>query len=74
MFVREPVSGRVVLAEIFRGSGLSRIRVGDQVRPGQPYAQIVDSGSVIIEAVANQVDVEQWRVGAVAQLRFDAST
>jgi biotin carboxyl carrier protein len=72
MFVRAPVSGRVVLAEIFRGADFSPIRVGDQVRPGQPYAQIVDSGSVIVEAVANQVDVEQLHIGAAAQVRFDA--
>ena len=72
MLVRAPVDGLVVISEIFRGSEFGAIKSGDQVRPGQPYAQIADPGSLMIEAIVNQVDVEQMRLGAAAHLRFDA--
>jgi hypothetical protein len=35
------------------------------------YLQIVDPRSMIIEAVANQVDVDDLRIGALAHVRFD---
>jgi multidrug efflux pump subunit AcrA (membrane-fusion protein) len=72
MLVRAPVDGLVVISEIFRGSEFGAIQSGDQVRPGQPYAQLADPGSLMIEAIVNQVDVERLRIGAAAHLRFDA--
>jgi multidrug resistance efflux pump len=72
MVVRAPVDGLVVVTEIFRGSEFGQIQAGDQLRPGQPYAQIVDPRSMIVEATANQVDVENLRIGARAHLLFDA--
>jgi multidrug efflux pump subunit AcrA (membrane-fusion protein) len=70
--VRAPVDGIAVAAQTFRGSEFSQLRAGDQVRPGQLFMQIVDPRSMIVEAAANQVDVESVRIGAQAHVRFDA--
>lgn len=72
MVVRAPIDGLVVVSEIYRGSEFGRIRAGDQLRPGQPYMQIVDPRSMIVQARANQVDVEHLRIGARAHVHFDA--
>jgi hypothetical protein len=72
MLVRAPVDGLLVVTEIFRGAEFGQIRAGDELRPGRPYAQIVDPRSMIIEATANQVDLENLRIGARAQVRVDA--
>ena len=72
MVARAPVDGLVVISEIFRGSEFGRIQAGDQLRSGQAYLQIVDPRSMVIEANANQVDVEDLRIGARAQVRVDA--
>jgi cobalt-zinc-cadmium efflux system membrane fusion protein len=71
MVVHAPIDGRFIVTEIHRGSEFSQIRAGDQLRRGQPYAQIVDARSLVVEATANQVDVEGLRIGARALVRFD---
>ncbi len=72
LVVRAPRDGLVVIRETIRSGGLTTIRAGDELRPGHLYGQVVDPGSMIVEAQANQVDVEQLRIGALAQVRFDA--
>ena len=72
MLVRAPIGGLVVATEILRGTDLARIQVGDQVRRGQPYARIVDTSSMIVDARVNQVDIERLRVGASARVHVDA--
>jgi len=72
MVVRAPQDGLVVNRETVDSGGPRTIRAGDELRPGHLYGQVVDPGSMIVEAKANQVDVEQLRIGALAQVRFDA--
>jgi len=72
MVVRAPIDGLAVVSQTFRGAEFGQIQVGEQLRPGQPYLQIVDPRSMVIEARANQADVEKLRLGALAHLRFDA--
>jgi hypothetical protein len=72
MVVRAPIDGLVVLLDTFRGAEFAPIEAGDEVRPGQTYAQLVDTRASIIEAKANQSDVMDLRVGAPARVRFDA--
>ena len=50
----------------------AQIKAGDQVGSGAPIMRIVDLSSMIVNAVVNQVDAEQIRIGAKAQVRFDA--
>jgi multidrug resistance efflux pump len=72
MTVRAPIGGVVIISEIFHAGERQPIRAGDQIHRGQPYMQIVDLDSIIVEARANQVDVESLRVSAPARVYFDA--
>jgi multidrug resistance efflux pump len=72
MIVRSPIDGMVVMLNIMRGTEFAAVQAGDPIPAGMPYMQIVDPGSMIVNAVVNQVDVEQLRVGAKAKIRFDA--
>ncbi len=70
--VHAPIAGLVVSQEIYRGGQYGQVRDGDQLRPGQPYVRIVDVRSMIVEAVANQADVTQLRIGEPVHVGFDA--
>lgn len=72
MIVRSPIDGMVVMLNIMRGTEFAAVQAGDPIPAGMPYMQIVDPGSMIVNAVVNQVDVEKLRVGAKAKIRFDA--
>jgi HlyD family secretion protein len=68
MVVRAPRAGLVVIRETVRNNQLDTIRAGDELRPGQPYIDIVAPGPMIVEARVNQADVRRIRIGAVAQV------
>jgi HlyD family secretion protein len=72
MLFRAPIDGLVVMGVTFRGSEFSQIRAGDDVRPGMMFMRVVDPSSMVVEAVVNQADIEQLRIGARARVRFDA--
>lgn len=72
MNVRAPIDGVVVIAEMIHAGEKKRIQNGDQIGRGQPYMQIVDLDSIIVEARANQADVESLRLSAPARVYFDA--
>ncbi len=72
MEVRAPIGGLVVISQIFQGGEMKSIRKGDQLHRGQPYMQIVDLDSMIVEAKANQVDLESLRLGSPVRVHFDS--
>jgi len=72
MVFQAPIDGLVVMGTTFRGSEFDQIRVGDEVRPGMPFMQVVDTSSMIVNATVNQVDVDSIRIGMKAYVRFDA--
>jgi HlyD family secretion protein len=72
MQIRSPFAGIVVVQDLIRGGERSRIRVGDQLRPGQPFLMVADPRSMIVTAYVNQVDAEKLRVGAHARVGFEA--
>jgi multidrug efflux pump subunit AcrA (membrane-fusion protein) len=72
MLMKAVIGGLTVMQNTFRGSEFSQIKEGDQLYPGQPFMQIVDTRSMVINAVVNQVDVEHMRIGLKARVRFDA--
>src|SRR5205085_8948267 len=45
---------------------------GDQVQAGQPFVQILDRTSMVLNATVNQVDAERLRLGMKAMIRIDA--
>jgi multidrug efflux pump subunit AcrA (membrane-fusion protein) len=72
MISKAPIDGLVVMMQTFRGGEFGQIQQGDQVHPGQPFMQIVDLRSMVINATVNQADVESLRIGQKAKVRFDA--
>ncbi|MBI4876221.1 MAG: HlyD family efflux transporter periplasmic adaptor subunit [Acidobacteria bacterium] len=72
MISKAPIDGLVVMQQTFRGSEFAQIQQGDQVFSGQPFMQIVDLRSMVINATVNQADVESLRIGQRARVRFDA--
>ncbi len=72
LLIRAPIDGIVVMESIFRSGEMARIQAGDQLAPGMLFMRIVDLTSMLVQARANQVDVERIRIGAHARVRFDA--
>lgn len=72
MLVRAPIEGIIVMQTIVRGGEMDQVGKGDTLRTGQPFMQIVDQTSMVVNASANQVDAELIRIGARARVGFDA--
>ena len=72
MTVRAPISGLLIMQEVSRASEMAEVRAGDQLRPGQPYLQIVDTRSLVVEAAVNQADVMKLQTGARVYVHLDA--
>lgn len=72
MVVRAPFEGLIVMQPIFRGSALTEIQEGDEVRAGVPIAQIVDPSSMQVRARVSQVDAGLVRAGQPARVSLDA--
>ena len=72
MVMKAAIGGLTVMQSSIRGSEMAQIQEGDQLFPGQPFMQIVDTRSMVINAAVSQVDVERMRIGLKARVRFDA--
>jgi HlyD family secretion protein len=72
MIMKSPMDGIVVMQSIRRGMEFGQAQQGDQIYPGQPFMQIVDPTSMVVNATVNQVDAELLRIGMKATVRFDA--
>jgi HlyD family secretion protein len=72
MIVHAPLDGLVVLERVYRGGQWGDIREGDEIRPGQPYMQIVDLRSIVLDVKINQVDRERVRLDQPARVHFEA--
>ncbi len=72
MTIKTPMDGIVVMQSIVRNGEFGQIREGDQVAAGQPFMQIVDPTSMVLNATVNQVDAEKLRLGMKATVRLDA--
>jgi multidrug efflux pump subunit AcrA (membrane-fusion protein) len=70
--MKAPMSGLVVMQQIFRGGEMAQIQEGDQVSPGQPIMKIVDPASMQVEATVNQSESGLLRIGQQATVGLDA--
>jgi HlyD family secretion protein len=70
--IKAPMDGLVVMQTVFRGGDMGQIQQGDQVSPGQPFAKVVDTSSMQLEATVNQTASESIRLGQSATVAFDA--
>ncbi len=71
MAVRAPIDGLAVVQTIHRAGEQSEIQPGDQLYPGHVFMQLVDTGSMVMVAGANQVDAEELRLNLRARVRLD---
>ena len=71
MQIRAPFAGLVVIKTMYRGNAFVEIVEGDEVRPGMPVMDIVDTSAMIVRARVNQADVEAVKPGSAATIRLD---
>jgi multidrug efflux pump subunit AcrA (membrane-fusion protein) len=72
MVMRSPIAGIVVLNSIWRGGSMGEVRVGDQVRRGVPFLQVVDPTEMRVRCKVHQLDLPRLEVGRAAETRLDA--
>jgi HlyD family secretion protein len=73
MAMRTPIPGTVVMMTTFRGPGqFSQVALGDELRSGTYFMQIVDPATMVLEASFNQSDTQRLRVGQETEVRLDA--
>jgi len=74
MVVKAPMDGIAVMQTIWRGGDFGQVQLGDQIRPGQTFMQIVDPSSMVLMGNLNQVDAEEIRLGLKGVARLDEYT
>ena len=72
MTLRSPKDGLVVLKEIWKGMGMSKVQEGDQVWPGFPIVEIPDLSAMELKMHLNEVDVSSVKPEQEALIRIDA--
>jgi HlyD family secretion protein len=72
MAVTSPFPGLVVLKQIWKGNNMGEVAEGEEVRPGLPILDVVDSASMQVRAYVNQADVGVVVPGQPAKIRLDA--
>ena len=70
--VHSPLDGVIVLNTIWKQGTMGEVQEGDQVRPGQPFMQVVDPSAMQVRVLANQQDFPALQVGQTAKVRLDA--
>ncbi|HUF48848.1 MAG TPA: efflux RND transporter periplasmic adaptor subunit [Vicinamibacterales bacterium] len=71
MQIRAPYAGLVVVRTIYRSNAYVEIQEGDEVRPGYPVLNIVDTSSMVVRARVNQADGGLVREGLPARIQLD---
>jgi HlyD family secretion protein len=72
MSVAAPFPGLVVLKQVWKGNNMGEVAEGEEVRPGLPILDIVDSTAMQVRAMVNQADVGAIAPGQPAKIRLDA--
>jgi HlyD family secretion protein len=70
--VRAPLSGFVVLSEIFQGNQKRKPRAGDTVWQGQAPLYLPDLSSMVVKTQVREEDLQKIRGGLAATVRVDA--
>src|ERR1017187_212016 len=72
MQTHSPIDGVVVLNTIWKQGKMGEVQVGDQVRPGVGFMQVVDPSNMEVRAPVNQEDFLSLQVGQTASVHLDA--
>lgn len=71
MLTRAPFGGLVVVKRTYRNGSFVEIARGDEVRPGTPIVDIVDTTAMRVRARVNQADVVLVKVGQAVKIGLD---
>ncbi len=72
MVVRAPFEGLIVTQPVFKGSAMTEVQEGDEVRAGVPIVHVVDPSSMQVRARVSQVDAGLVAAGQSARVSLDA--
>jgi HlyD family secretion protein len=72
MVVRAPFEGLIVKQPVFKGSAMTEVQEGDEVRAGTPIVHVVDPASMQVRVRVSQVDGALVSVGQAARVSLDA--
>jgi HlyD family secretion protein len=72
MVIRAPFGGLAVVQPVFKGSAMTEVQEGDEVRPGMPLVNVVDPTSMQVRARVSQVDRSLVAAGQPARVTLDA--
>lgn len=72
LLIKSPIDGIVVLNPIWKGGQMGEVAEGDEVRPGVPFLQVVNSNAMQVRARVNQADIAQLQKGARVRIGLDA--
>jgi HlyD family secretion protein len=70
--IRAPLDGIVVLNTIWKQGKMGEVQEGEQLRPGNPFMQVVDPCVMQVRILANQEDFLSLRTGQPARIHLDA--
>jgi multidrug resistance efflux pump len=71
MLTTAPFGGLVVIRRVYRNGNFVEVAEGDEVRPGTPVVDIVDTSVMRVRAKVNQADVQHVRAGQRARVGLD---
>jgi multidrug resistance efflux pump len=71
MLTTAPFGGLVVIKRVYRNGNFVEVAKGDEVRPGTPVVDIVDTSQMRVRARVNQADVRFVRAGQRARVGLD---
>jgi len=72
MVVKAPFEGIAIVQPVFKGSAMTEIQEGDEVRPGMPIVSVVDPGTMQVRARVSQIDAALVAAGQSVRLTLDA--
>lgn len=72
MVVKAPFEGLIVTQPVFKGSAMTEIQEGDEVRAGVPIVHVVDPATMQVRARVNQADGALVAAGQRGRVSLDA--
>jgi HlyD family secretion protein len=72
LLIKSPIEGIVVLNSIWKGGQMGEVAEGDEVRPGVPFLQVVNSNKMQVRSRVNQADIALLQAGTPVKIGLDA--